>query len=114
MSTHREYNPYTGATEEWKWDAESGSFAIRETFDVTSILEANKVLSNSTIDKRFGGGMMHHVAEIPNAFIVKFKTDHNLDIFSSDPNEQKRLRKLLESPEYRFLKTTVAKLWRAT
>ena len=67
-----------------------------------------------SIDKRFGKEMLHHVAEIPNAIIVKMQREHNLDVFSTDPNEQKRLRRLLESPDYRYLKTTVSKLWRPT
>lgn len=112
--THREWNPHKEAWEEWTWDSSAQEFTIKSTFDVTSIIQANKQMANASLDGRFGNEAMHHVAEIPNVFIVKFKKEHNLDIFSSDPSEQKRLRRLLELPEYRFLKTTVSKLWRPT
>lgn len=107
-----EYNPYTGCTESYYWDESSQTYTIREEFDVESILENNKRLANSTIDSRFGKKALHHVAEIPNVFITKIMREHNLDVFSKDPAEQRRLRRLLETPEYRFLKTSVKKLWR--
>jgi hypothetical protein len=107
-----EWNDFTGALETYYWDDVAQKVIIKNTFNVTSVLESNKRIKNTTIDSRFGNKMMHHVAEIPNVFIHKFKTEHNLDVFSKDPAEQLRLRRLLESPEYAFLKTTVKKLWR--
>jgi len=109
-----EWNPYKEAMETWYWNEATESFIIKNTFSVGDILEANKRQANSTLDTRYGNERMHEVATIPNVFIAKFKKEHNIDVFSSDPNEQKRLRKLLESPDYRFLKTTTKKLWRQT
>ena len=108
----KDWNELRGCWESYYWDPETEKVTIKNTFDVTAVLEHNKRLKNSTIDRRYGEGLMHHVAEIPNAFIHKFMKEHNVDVFSSDPDEQKRLRRLLESPEYAFLKTTVKKLWR--
>lgn len=110
----REFNPVSGAWETWYWDAENERFTIKNTWSVGDVLEANKALANNTIDRRIGGRMMHHVADIPNGVIVKLKREHNLDVFTNDPSEQRRLRRLLESPEFRYLKTTVKKLWRPT
>ena len=112
--SHKEYNPHKGAMESWWWDEATESFTIKNTFDVTDVIEANKAQQALSLDQRFGNEMMHSVAEIPMCFIMKFQTEHNLDIFSEDPSERMRLRKLLESPEYRFLKTTTKKLWRPT
>ena len=110
----KEYNPYKDAVETYYWDESTETMTIKNTFDVSDILEANKRQAHTSLDQRYGKQMMHHVAEIPNVFITKFLKEHNLDIFSEDPSDQKRLRKLLELPEYRFLKTTVKKLWRPT
>ena len=107
-----EYNPFTDAMETWYWDAVNEKMVIKNTYKVGDILEDNKRRTNHTIDARYGNGMMHHVAEIPNAFIMKFKTEHGVDVFDSSPESQKKLRKILEMPEYRFLKTTVKKLYR--
>ena len=110
----KEYNPYTDATDTYYWDDVTQSMKVTSTFDCSGILESNKKLTNASIDSRFGRGMLHQVAEIPNVFITKIKQEHNIDVTSSDPSEQLRLRRLLESPEYRFLKTTTKKLWRPT
>lgn len=107
-----EYNPYSDCTETYYWDDDTQTVTIKNTFDVGAVLESNKRKAAGTIDSRYGNQVMHHVADIPNVFITKFKREHNIDVFSSDPAEQKRLRRLLETPEYRFLKTTVKRLWR--
>ena len=85
---------------------------IKNTYEIGAILEANKRAAASSVDGRFGREMLHHVAEIPNVFITKFQREHGVDVFSQDPEQKKKLRKLLEHPDYRFLKTTVKKLWR--
>ena len=109
---HKEYNPWTDAVDTYYWDDETQDMRIKTKFDCRDILESNKKLANATIDARFNKGIFHHVAEIPNIFITKILKEHNIDVMSSDKNEQLRLRKLLETPEYRFLKTTTKKLWR--
>ena len=109
----KEWNEFSGCWESYYWDDVTQTVTIKNTYDVSSVLETNKRLKNTTIDGRFSDKhIFHHMAEIPNVFIHKFMTEHNLDVFSSDPSEQKRLRRLLESPEYAFLKTNVKKLWR--
>ena len=108
----KEWNDLGACWETYYWDDVTSTVVIKNTYDVSSVLEQNKRLKNSTIDKRFGKGLMHHMAEIPNVFIHKFKVEHGLDVFSKDPADQRKLRRLLESPEYSFLKTNVKKLWR--
>ena len=112
--SHTEYNPHKDATEKWYWDADNETWHIKNTFNVGDILQANKAQANLNIDGRFGNQRMHAMAEIPLVFVTKFLKEHNLDVFSTDPSEQKRLRRLLEDPEYRFLKTSNKKLWRPT
>jgi len=108
----QEWNPYNECMETYYWDPQTETMTIKNTFNVSDVIEQNKKLQNASIDKRFGKGMLHHVADIPNVFITKILKEHNIDVFSNDKAEQMRLRRLLETPEYRFLKTTVNKLWR--
>lgn len=108
----QEWNEFNGCMESYYWDPQTETMHIKNVFDVTSVIEANKKLHNASLDSRYGNAMMHHVAEIPNVFITKIKKEHDIDVLSGDPTEQRKLRRLLELPEYRFLKTTVKKLWR--
>jgi hypothetical protein len=103
----QEWNPYTGAMETWYWDEATESFVVRNRWDLGDILANNKRKANASVDQRFGNDMMHHVAEIPMGIIAKFRKDYNIDIFSSDPDQQKALMKKLDDPDYRYLKTTV-------
>jgi hypothetical protein len=106
-----EWNPYKDAMERWYWDDVTETFTIKNTFDIGDVLKANKAQQNLTIDGRFGNERMHEVAVIPMVFISKLLTDHNLDVFSKDPSEKKRLRQIIER-DYPALKTTCKKLWR--
>lgn len=105
-----EINPVTGAREDFYWDDQQQALVQRTRHQIGDILEANKRRANATTDgRKFGtDNVLHHVADIPNALIVKFKKDHGIDVF--DPNHKKRLLRLLDSPDYRYLKSTVAKL----
>jgi hypothetical protein len=109
-----EYNPHKDAWEKYYWDDANEVLTIKNTFQIGSILEANKAAANASIDTRFGNKMLHHVAEIPNGVITKLMKEHNVDVFSSDPEQQMRLRRLLDDPDYRYLKTTVKRLHRPT
>jgi len=108
----KEYNPYTDAVEDWYWDADNETFTIRNRHNLGNILEMNKSQAAGSLESRFGGEMLHHVAEIPLCVVTKLKKEHNIDVFTSDPTEKRRLRRLLDDPEWRFLKTTVKRLWR--
>lgn len=110
--SHHEINDVSGQMETWYWDEENQKFHIRTTHQVGDILRYNKAQQSLSLDKRFGKEMLHHVAEIPNGVIIKLKREHNIDIFNMDPTEQKRLRRLLDDPEYRYLKSTIKKLAR--
>jgi hypothetical protein len=110
----REWNPLTDAWDEYYVDDNGDNVRMKSHFQVGHILDHNKKAQNASLDTRFGQEMLHHVAEIPMGVIMKLKQEHNIDVFSEDPNELKRLMRLLEDPDYRYLKTTVKKLWRPT
>jgi hypothetical protein len=82
---------------------------IKHTHDVGDILENNKRRANDSIDSRFGNEMLHHVAEIPNG-VIEVWLKEGIDIFSEDPDMQKRWMKKLHDPEWRYLRSTVKKV----
>jgi len=105
-----ETNPITGAREDYFWDENEQKLTVRKRHEIGSILEGNKAQANRTIDQRFGKEMLHKVADIPMAIVVKWKQELGVDVFSNDPWHKKRVRQLLNDPENRFLKTTVRKI----
>lgn len=110
--SHSEINDVTGNRENWYWDADNQKWHIQTIHHVGDVLEMNKRQQVASLDQRFGNQMMHHVAEIPNGVIIKLKREHGVDVFSNDPEQQKKLRKLLDDPEFRYLKSTTKRLWR--
>lgn len=105
-----EVSPVTGAREDYYWDDMEKRLVCRKRHDVTDILEANKRDANATIDQRHGNGMMHHVADIPMSLVVKWKQELGVDVLSNDPEQKRKVRKLLNDPEYRYLRTRISKL----
>ena len=105
-----EYNPLTGATESYYWDDASKTMTVRNRHDVTSILEANKRMANDSLDQRFGGEMLHHIAEIPNAIIEKWLKEDGIDVFSDDPTMQRAVMRKLHDPDWRYLRSTTKKV----
>ena len=95
------------------YNPDDQSWTIKTTHDVGNILKTNIEQANASIHKgRFGDQMLHHVAEIPNGVIIKLKREHGVDVFSKDPEQQKKLRQLLDTPDFRYLKSTVRMLSR--
>lgn len=110
MSLYTQEYDDLGVLNSYYWNENDGTMDVRRTYDCTYILEMNKAQQINSIDSRFGNEMMHHVAEIPMTMILQLKKEHNVDVLSSDPTEAKRLMKLLDDPDYRYLKTTVKRL----
>ena len=105
-----DYNPVTGAREDYYWDDQAQQMTIRNRHDVTDIIESNKAQINDTIDTRYGKEMMHHVADIPLGVALNWKRTYGVDILENTPEAKKFIRKMLNDPDYRYLKRTVKKL----
>lgn len=95
------------------WDDADSRLHIRTTYDSSDVIKANKAQQILSLDTRFGGEMMHHVAEIPDGIVVKWLAE-GIDVLSTDPDMKKRVRRKLDDPDYRYLKSTVRKLSRRT
>lgn len=106
----KERNQLTGAIETYYWDDITKTMTVKNTHDVTDIIESNKRRTNASLDKRFGNEMMHPIAEIPNGVIEKWLKEDGIDVFSEDPDMQRAVLRKLHDPEWRFLRTTTKKV----
>lgn len=100
-----DYDPATGVTDVFEYNAATDTTILHRTQDVSPIIEDNKLLQNNPdywkagVKKDFA-----HYAAIPIVIIEKWKNEHGIDVFNK--NHEKRVFQMLNSPEYRFLKTT--------
>lgn len=72
--------------------------------DCTEIIEANKRSQNSGGTGYSSDKTLRHAATIPVIVQMKWMTEHGVDIYSPDPGQQAKVRQLLNSNEYRYLK----------
>lgn len=99
-----EYDPLTKTSEYSNYDELTDTLVISKEQDVTDILEWNKKLQNSDgYTKKGIKDEMWHYAQIPNVVIEKWLSE-GFNIF--DKNNDKALFRKLNSPEYKYLKTT--------
>jgi hypothetical protein len=98
-------------------DHGDGTWAIEKAQqDLTPLLDRNKVYQNH------GGGMkwsdelgdeklgVRMVASIPMIVIDRWRKEFGIDYFDPDPEVQKRIDRLLDSNEWRYLRTDNSKL----
>jgi hypothetical protein len=80
---------------------DDGSVDVRyEGFDVAPILDANKALQNEDFDRRAD---MWHVASIPVSVMYEWLVKHGVNAWN--PRHSKDVKRLLNSSDYRYLKT---------
>jgi hypothetical protein len=106
-----EYDPLTGITTSVDYIPDTDTTVVyREQSDVNLILDANKALQNDddVTKKGIKKGWWHY-AQIPNIIIEKWLNEHGVDIYNKD--HEKAVFKLLNRPEYRYLKTTAKMHW---
>lgn len=100
-----DFNPLTGETVTFKYDSLEDKMQISHHQDVERILDGNKRLQNAPEITRKGIKKdMIHYASIPNVLVVKWKHEKGIDVFN--PEHRKKLFRLLNDPEYAYLKTT--------
>ena len=72
--------------------------------DVNPVLERNKQ-AQRYYSENPQKGEVREVAEIPMLIQHKWLTEEGLDVYSKDPKDVKKLRKKLDSYEYRYLRS---------
>jgi hypothetical protein len=95
VSTYHHYDPATDLT------------TIETMQDVQPFIERNKALHNTSYQRDGIKDEWMHVATIPVLVQMKWKQEYNIDIY--DPADYKRIQKLLNDPDYRYLKTGTCK-----
>jgi hypothetical protein len=100
-----DYDPLTGMTTHFDYIPETDTTVISREQDVSTILDINKALQNNEQITKDGikEGWWQY-AKIPMIVIEKWINEHGVDVFNKD--HQKAVFRLLNQPEYRYLKTT--------
>ena len=83
------------------WHEPTKEMAIEHIQDIKPLIDSNKKLQQED----------HHIADdfrlsarIPMTVYYEWKNKYGVDMF--DPNHKEGVKKLINSPEYRYLKTT--------
>lgn len=103
----RDYDPTLGFETRWYHDTASGKIIVQRLQDVEGTFDHNKAQYNAVGDHaRFAKGDMHKMASIPMAVYEKWLKE-GFDVLGSDDKE---LRRRLNDPSNRFLRTKPGKL----
>ncbi len=89
---------------QFNYDHNEDKVVLKNTQDVQPILEMNK--KEMAGDSPYGlqnNPSMRKVASIPLVIIEKWKRELGIDIM--DKNDMPKIKKLLNDPEYRWLRT---------
>ncbi len=98
-------NPLTGEAVWWEYQASDDSATITHTQDVDILLDRNVASAND--DDKTKTGIRNDwwkYASIPNIVAIKWLQEKGVDILNRD--HKAAMFKLLNDPEYRWLKTT--------
>ena len=97
----------TGIEEWFHYDAQTDTTYIETRQDVEPILEANKILQNDDEYSRHGiKHEMWHYASVPLIVQMRWLNEYGMDNWPLRPGNEKLLFRLLNSPEWRYLKCT--------
>lgn len=98
-------DPFTGEAVWYEFNHATQHAVITHEQDVERIVENNKVDYND--EARTKEGIKRdwwHYARVPNTVILEWKNKFGVDFYNR--NHKKRVFELLNSPDYRLLKTT--------
>ena len=79
----------------------TGEFAIEHIEDIQPLIDSNKKLQQ---EDHHRADEFRLSARIPMTVVYEWKRTYGVDLFNK--NHKEGVRKLLNSPEYRYLKTT--------
>jgi len=103
-----DYDPLSGITQYFYYDEDTGNFTIESVQDVESILDYNKSLQNDEDYKKNGmKNEFWHYARIPVVVQEKWLKEFGVDVHKKE--DWPRVKKLLNDPDYRYLKTTTGR-----
>lgn len=103
MPQPRLLNKRPGGIEVWFHPQPDGTFVIETRQDVGDIIEFNKAVSVEN-GKSTRGRDMFPVAKIPVVVQYEWLKRYGVNIY--DPEHEPQVRKLLDDPEWRYLRTS--------
>lgn len=102
-------DPLTGLETIHHYDEVTGETHIEHKQDVTPIIDRNKALHNTDYQRAGIKNEWMHAAIIPEVVQIQWRKKYGIkDIYSEE--HWPLIRRLLNSPEYRYLKTGSCKL----
>ena len=102
-----DYDPLTGVKETFHYDELTGDSHVETTQDVEPILDQNRSLANDDQYSKDGiKNEMWHFASIPIVVQLKWLNEYGPENDPMRKGNEKLLFRLLNSPDYRYLKTT--------
>ena len=104
-----DYDPLSGITQYTEYDNLTDELVIHSVADAQPVLEMNKAMANDPDYKQQGiKNEFWHVASIPQIVQLKWLTEKGIDVHNS--RHWPEVRKLLNDPEYLYLKTTPGRI----
>ncbi|MGV0964200.1 MAG: hypothetical protein ACOYBT_09950 [Polynucleobacter sp.] len=95
-----DHDPHTGVKTWFSSSSEDGgTWNLRYEQDTSPILDQNKKAQARGFDKR---SEMWHAARIPTVVMLEWKHRHGVEAWN--PNHKAGVRRLLDDPEYRYLR----------
>lgn len=88
----RDYDQFTGITEESWYDEQTGRLTLRRLQDVEHTINMNKVMKNMhgpNANYSDSNGGAHHVARIPFMVVEKWLREEGFDWFHSTDKERR-------------------------
>lgn len=100
-----DFDPITRVYTHFVYDNDTDQFKVVRTQNTDPITEDNK-LATLDVDqhRQQAKNDWAHYAKVPNIVIEKWLNEEGVNFF--DPNHWPRVMRLINSPEYRYLKRT--------
>jgi hypothetical protein len=100
-------DPLTGVEEWFHFDPMTGDVHIETRQDVTPYIESNKAAAaDPEVTRRGIKNDMWKYAQIPIWVQMKWLNEYGMNNWPMHPNNSKLLFRLLNSPEWKYLKRT--------
>lgn len=96
-----DYDPLTGLKTFHNYDHATGETSLRYEQDASAILDDNRAAS-AAYSRTSKMGEMVHVASIPVAVQLKWMVEKGVDVLN--PDHKQAVAKLLDDPEWAYLK----------
>ena len=100
-----DYNPLTGEKVSFQYNHDTETFTIGHHCDMEPFLDANKrAVLEADHKEQVRQSWVKYASGITNVVILKWKQEHGVDFFKDE--DWPRIMGLLNSRDYRYLKTT--------